>query len=104
MSNTPFKRWYDKNKAKVNKRRKEAYNSDPSIRAAAVERAREYRASHPAPSRAGESRMKSSNGVLVESFRISQVAEAIGRSVQTIRLWEAKGLIPTPTIKSSYRF
>lgn len=104
MSETPFKRWYDKNKKTINSKRKDKYHSDPAARADAVQKQREYRAKNPTPSRAGEGRMKLCGGKLVESFRISEVAESIGRSVQTIRLWERNGLIPAPTVESSYRF
>ncbi len=102
---TPFKKWYEKNAAKLAEARKRRYQNDPEYRDAILKRQQSYRRNHPGASRAGESRLKkTASGQLVETFRIGEVAQMIGRSDQTIRDWEDAKLIPTPTIQSAHRY
>lgn len=99
-----FKMWYTVNKDKLSEKRKQLYHSDPEYRKKNNETSAKWRKEHPAPSRAGESRFKKYKGATIEVFRITAVAEMIGRSDQTIRGWEADGVIPKPLIESAHRY
>lgn len=101
---TAYQRWYAKNRDKINRERREKYQSDPEYRDQAVRASRAARAARPEPSKAGQSRFKDVGGVVVETMSISELARFCGRSIQTIRLWESKGFIPEPTVTAGKRF
>lgn len=97
-----FKKWYHENKVLFNAKRKAKYASDKDMREKAVLRQREYRKNNPA-------RLKSENTRVVGGreqpvYRIGAVAEAIGRTEQVVRLWEANGIIPKPTVPGTHRY
>lgn len=99
-----FREWYATNKAVVNAKRQKKYEEDEAYRLSTLARAAAWREQNPAASRAGASRFKVVKGKEVEAFRITEVGKMIGRSDQTIRDWEARGLIPRPTIESAHRY
>lgn len=103
-SKNTFKKWYEKNKGKLSEKRMARYKEDAAYREKNVARTAKRRENFPEPSRAGESRVKEVNGKPVEAFRISEVGAMIGIGIQTIRGWEASGIIPTPSVKSVHRF
>lgn len=98
-----YRKWYDKNRETHNERRRQAYASDPKLREKALEKQREYRATERGNNGDGKHFRKVGNKK-VEVFRIGTVAEIVGRDIQVLRLWEKKGRIPKPTIKSAQRF
>lgn len=98
-----FQEWYAKNKEKLRKSRRKRYMEDEEYRNKVRSHSAEWRRTHPAPVRA-PARSKVLNGVEVTAFRISEAAGQVGRSDQTIRDWEEKGIIPKPTIDKAHRF
>lgn len=99
-----FKSWYQRNKDKINSARAARYKSNPVYRGKILDSQRKHREEHPQASRRGSSRMKVVNEVLQETFRISEVAAMVDRSVQTIRLWHSFGWLPSPSVNSIHRF
>lgn len=102
---TAYQRWYERNKDAINESRRRKYHSDTAYREE-VKRSSSvaYRAK-PFVSKAGMTKEKPTvSGGTVVSYSISEAAQAIGRSVSTIRLWESRGWIPTPSIVAMQRF
>lgn len=97
-----FVKWYSKNKVAFNKKRQEKYAADKELRERAVLRQREYRKNNPSRVRTDSTRVVGGRPQTVQ--RIGAVAEVIGRTEQVIRMWESKGLIPKPTVKSTHRY
>jgi hypothetical protein len=80
-----FRQWYNRNATAYNQERQRRYSSDPDARIAAQLRASEYR------ERVRNGHVpKAKNGLYSTAF----VALYLSVSTQTIRNWEAKGLIP----------
>lgn len=81
---TPFQRWYRKNREAFNQERRERYAKDKKYRKRlqnqAKERREKLKVEHPGVS-------------------TKEAAEQIGRTSQTILEWERRGLIPEATIK-----
>lgn len=99
-----YRSWYEINKEKLSARRKQRYQQDKEYREKALSRASDWRANNPTPSRAGEARIKVVNGTEMRCFRITETSQMIGRSDQTIRDWEEKGIIPKPSVEGVHRF
>lgn len=98
-----FNSWYEKNKDDYNAKRRERYQRDKGYRRKALKNSRRYR-DEGAIGRQNERNMvRVFNGEEVEVFTISAVAEQVGRTAQTIRKWEARGMIPKPVFKSRTR-
>ncbi len=103
--NSAFKAWYEKNKESLSEQRKRRYEADPEFRDAVLARAAQWRRDNPEKtSRVGQARLKEINGHKVECFRMSEACRRIGCSDQSIRDWEASGLIPKPTLQSAHRY
>lgn len=103
MPNPAFAKWYQKNKAAFNAKRKKQYHDDPGVREKVLSRQRLYReAAKEDPSRVAHVRKAGESERTV--YRIGHVAEQIGRDEQVIRIWERKGWIPKPTVSSSHRY
>lgn len=124
MGNEPttyFQEWYRDNGDLLNKSRRERYRDDPDYREKVLEQNREARrrrrkqtlkerreqraASTTKPSQAWKSvnvELKGENGdkVVTKMFTIGAVARALDCSVQALRLWEKKGIIP----ETEYRY
>lgn len=101
---TSFVTWYAANKGALNAKRKAAYHADPEIREKAKEQQRNYMAANPRKSKAGDPLFKDVNGVQRQVMRVGEAAVHVGRTEQVLRLWERKGLIPKPTVKSTHRY
>ena len=102
---TAYQRWYERNKDSMNEARRKKYKTDKAYREEVKRGSSATYRSKPFVSKAGLTKEKpvTSGGTAV-SYSISEAAEFIGRSVPTIRLWEARGWIPAPTIVSLQRF
>jgi DNA-binding transcriptional MerR regulator len=109
---TQFKEWYDKNSDGWNKQRRNRYATDSEYKATVLERNRKHRSERKKDElkkREGE-RAKQKvlqrpgwktfvnvvDGEKVELVTIGAYAQALGVSVQAIRLWERNGVIPPP--------
>ncbi len=97
-----YRRWYAKNKAEFNKKRREKYKKDSNYREKAIANTHSYRERGPATVME-DSLYRELNGKNIEVFRISTVGQQIGRSVQAIRQWERSGIIPKPLFDGGHR-
>lgn len=98
-----YKKWWKANRAVLNARRAARYHGDAEYRKSAIERQSRYRkASTARPSDGVKTRVV--NGVRLRVFSISQTSDLVGRSVQTLRLWQSKGWIPEHTMGGVQRF
>lgn len=116
-----FKEWYQENGDKLNKSRKRRYHDDPEYRekvleqnrdarkkrreAQLVERHKEGAAKKTRVDRSWKTRdmvltLDDGSQVTVKGFTIGAVAQLLGCSVQAIRLWEKKGVLP----ETDFRF
>jgi hypothetical protein len=86
--------WYEQNRAKRNKARRKRYQTDKSFRQAQLEQSRDYKRRNPTPARGS---VRVVEGEEVPVYRIGALADAVGRTILTIRNWERDGLIPQPT-------
>lgn len=97
-----FDSWYVKNKEEYNAKRRARYASDVKYRKKAIENAENYRKVGPSVERGSKRKAyRTYKGVEVRVFKIGEVAQQIGRSAQTIRLWEEDRLIPKPVFKNT---
>lgn len=115
-----FQRWYEKNGRTLNKERKKKYHSDPSYREKVLEQNRAARAKKRDEVRAArksaggsertlvtkswktrpmELTLESGEEVVVQGFTIGAVAAILGCSVQAIRLWERKEILPATNFR-----
>lgn len=125
MSST-FKEWYKKNGKKLAERRKKRYEEDPEYRERRLREARRYywlkkrraeaidaRRIDPEkledlePDRTitititNEDDIRYGRDVMVPVFYPKSVAKLVNRSVQTIRLWSLKGILPEPAHRTA---
>lgn len=91
-----FNAWYDRNAASYNAERKRRYHEDPEIR----EEARLAAANYRKRVAEGGVELPALRGGLYTSAR---VAALLGISTQTLRNWEARGMIPKPTLPGKHR-
>lgn len=101
---TPYQKWYAVNKERLSVRRKQLYNSNPELREKIKERQKRYRESNPSRSKAGQTKVRMIDGKDHVVHRIGEAAVLISRDEQTIRNWEAKGLIPRPSVPGVHRY
>ena len=105
MTMTTFERWYRRNAAEFNAKRRARYRQDKEYRQRIVERQAEDRARESRLTKEKKPLVKvDKNGNKQEVFRIGEVAQMLGRSPQTIRGWEAEGFLPSKTILSTHRY
>ena len=108
-----FKSWYEKNGPSLNRGRRAKYNSDPSYRKRVLNwnqearsRRRELRNSEKKVEEcavrvpAGNCPWKVVSSKQGTFFTIGALARAVGKSVQTVRLWEVSGMIPVTSNRS----
>lgn len=114
-----FKAWYDSNSQSFNKDRRKRYDTDPEYRARVLETnrlSRQRRREAAKLERAAESaaikvKMPHKPWKEVEVptkggeettklYSIGALARALNRSVQVIRLWEKKGVIPETPLRN----
>lgn len=91
-----FNGWYDRNAEAYNAERRRRYQVDAEVREKARKAAAEYRRRVSG----GTGELPALRNGLHTSAR---VAAALGVSTQTLRNWEARGLIPEPSISSKHR-
>ena len=115
-----FKEWYDENGENLNKSRRDRYNTDPAYRKqvlAANRKSREKRRLRERVERevARKERKTSRDAerspykvveaeidnVATKLFSIGALAENLRCSVQAIRIWEEKGLLPETPLRNS---
>lgn len=117
-----FKEWYSENADSLNEKRRQRYAEDPEYRKKIQEsnaRNRKVRRKISRAERRAEEKAKLVNvdkrpwravtaivevdGERVEAqvFTIGALAKALGCSVQVIRLWESKGVIPETPLRGS---
>ncbi len=92
-----YNKWWAANREKLNRERNEKYQNDPNFREHAVNRQARYRRTL-APKVRDGTRHRVVKGVRTQVFSISQAAEYINRSAQTLRIWEKSEVIPVPTV------
>lgn len=109
---TQFKDWYKENHGEWNEQRRNRYKTDPKYKATVLERNRKHRnerKKEEQKKREGEREKQKLlqrpgwktfvnivDGEKVELVTIGAYAQALGVSVQAIRLWERNGVIPPP--------
>jgi len=101
---TYFKKWYQNNGAKLNERRRERYAKDPEVRTKALQYQAEYRSRVERVSTKGQPRYRQMMGATVQVFRISSAATMIGCSVEFIRKYELRGVIPAASFDNHHRY
>jgi DNA-binding transcriptional MerR regulator len=120
VSDWKFKKWYEENKGTFNAARKERYKNDPEYKAKVLRqnqearRRRKERAIQEGAQRRLATKVTLSPGwkevdtlydmegnvVDGSGVTIGAVAGALGRSPQTLRLWEERGVIPGTPYRS----
>lgn len=109
-----FKQWYEANKEPFNEKRRNRYNTDPAYRSYVLEMNRKNRElRHKDRVKERKSRTKSiqltdspawkefvgENGQVL--LTIGALAKSVGRSAQSIRMWEEKKIIPETPHRNS---
>jgi DNA-binding transcriptional MerR regulator len=109
---TQFKAWYEKHHDDWNAKRRDRYKADPKYKATVLERNRKHRNERKKEDQKRREDERSQQKLLqrpgwktfvsvvdgqrVEHVTIGAYAQALGVSVQAIRLWERNGVIPPP--------
>ena len=88
-----FKDWYKVNRAELNKKRRKKYATDPVYRKAAQDSVKKSRVSA----------MKKREELKANTYSMAEVGKLVGRSPQTIKIWEDKGYIPAVASKGKVR-
>lgn len=101
---TAYQRWYERNKDSLNLIRRKKYHEDPEYRDQVRRLSGVAKKAKPFVSKAGLSRVRPVGGVFQMTYPMREVASFVGRSVQTLRLWESNGWIPAPTVNAGKRF
>ena len=90
-----YKQWYKENKAELSKKRKRRYRQDKDYRTDCRAKALKYYKTHKRKTSPVD-RFRIQNVAGDNYVTIGRVAKAIDRSVHTVRLYHAAGLIPMP--------
>lgn len=98
-----WRNWYAKHRDEHNLKRREQYAQDEEKRKAILERQQKARRERPKPESDGR-QYRNVGGRVVQVFRVGEVAQAIGKDVQSIRIWERAEKIPKPTIPGGHRY
>ena len=105
-----FKGYYEENRERINGNRQSRYHTDPAYRQRVLESSQRYREKNytpPDPTRIRRSTrldptpMKIGSGEEVEFYRVSVLAMAVKRSVQSITHWETNGVLPATPYKDN---
>lgn len=95
--------YYYRNRDKILEKRKERYKNDDIFKTSVIETIKKYRQKkseirkkikEKAKEKSKNWRKFKINGEIIEFCKPSYLAKSIGRTVQTIRLWEKNGFIP----------
>jgi len=110
-----FQQWYQANGERLNEKRKARYHADPEYREKVLKQNQESRAKRkeearkqprpprpPQPSRLERPIEMEVEGVVQRVFTTGAVAKQLGCSVQTLRQWEAKGVIPETPLRAEH--
>lgn len=96
--------WYEKNKEDHNQKRRERYDNDPEyrekVRAQARESAKKRREANPTVTGVYYREL---NGVQVQVFKASEIAEEAGINVRTLKTDEKTGKIPLMSFEGRHR-
>jgi hypothetical protein len=87
-----FQRWYNKNKQALNAKRKQKYATDPIYREKVLASQHERNKARSQQRQYRETVL----GQVVRAYSVGEAALLIQRRVQTLTLWEQKGVIPLP--------
>jgi hypothetical protein len=93
-----FAEWYKKNAKALNARRRKRYDADPEYRKRQLVSTRKWRVQRKRWLKEHPPKPKPKT-----RFTISEAAEQIGCDIQTIRLLERKGLLPSATDGHKHR-
>jgi DNA-binding transcriptional MerR regulator len=112
-----WKEWYGENRDEWNKRRRERYAKDPNYRGTVLKRSKEFRETQRESERDERRREQEAvkmrpvdhfktsvekvNGKNRAFFTIGKLAKELNVSVQALRLWEKKGVIPAAAKRSA---
>jgi hypothetical protein len=94
------RKWYAENSEDYNALRRQRYAANKEARDKARERARRYRGEDHTIER---HLTRDLNGKTVRVYSTGEVAEAMGRTPQMLRNWEAAGLIPESVFPDKHR-
>jgi hypothetical protein len=98
-----FKEWWDKNKERLNKERREKYHSDPEFRQLAKEKSRRnYRIVRRRDNPVDRYAIRDANGN--RYWTIGRIARIINRPIPTIRSYHIAGVLPEPTVVDSRKW
>ncbi len=105
--------YYLKNRAKIARRKNYRYQNDDSYREAILERRSEQRAQEKEqrrkkatvprtqrPPKKMKVTLTTGEKVVVDMYTLGQLAHVLGLSTQTLRKWEANGVLPSSTYRS----
>jgi hypothetical protein len=98
-----YARWFAKNREKLNQTRRGRYKTDTEYRKTIVARQAGYRTTL-SPKHDDGSRYRVIGGEKILILSMSQVGRLVGRSPQTLRIWETKEWIPAHTTGGVHRF
>jgi hypothetical protein len=102
-----FRLWYQKNKDKLSKSRKNRYKNDREYREKVIARNKQYRKKNSSQSSGSDRPRKTKliemtvnqTDVRLPAFHISNLAAKVNRSVPTLYGWERNGILPrTPFV------
>lgn len=97
MPKSKFQKWYGKEKARLNKERRDRYHNDPKYKARQLANTKRWR------KKAKKEKKLNPTPVVKTQFTIGEAAAQIPCDIQTIRLLERKGLIPETTDGKKHR-
>lgn len=109
----PSKTYYERNKERIKKRLRDLYHSDSKFREEQIRRSIESRKKRTERLKLEKQRLiieqkkwrklKVKDDIL-ECCRIGTLAEALGRDIQTIRLWQKKNQFPNTITYKKHRY
>lgn len=96
-----YRGWYDRKGEERNERRREKYARSPKARKENRVRAKKWREKGAAPTREF---YRFVDGKRVRVWTTGQIAAKAGVTPQTLRLWDAAGLLPPPEFHKGHRY
>ena len=100
-----YDEWYEKNKEKRNRERRERYAKDAAYRQACKDHAKSYRERKPngdiKTTKERKPVMIEVSGQTRRCWTLAHLASKIGRSPATLKSWIRKGLLPETPLRTS---
>lgn len=104
-----YKKWYQRNKERLNERRRKRYQNDPSYRAKQKAMSKRWYQKErgepvvyvPKDCRVVKTKKRDGTEVDLRLYTVGKLAGTLGVTIQTIRNWENRGLIPITPIRLS---